>query len=602
MSRPTKIFLLISFFIALRLTLFNFNAAEWGDSYHILRSARDITKLTYSLEEKRLPGLPALMAPFLFIFEPVTAGRIVAALATLAVLILSYKLSQKLFPKSNWHLWVPIFLCISPVFLYWSIRVMTIVPFTALVLLAFYIFERAGQGPAATGFRVQPTRDGLPASGGLNPFGGPLGSPMGSNPLKNFVEGWTPLGLGVVLGLACLTRYEGFLLLPGFFLFYVLKKRWRELFTVFIPWAVVTLPWFVWSKLIVKGPTGAAYFKEAMTFNLFDWGRFWFWGLSVLFLFVFPPFFAFVIKGFKGRLEVVKGDGIYCLPFGSFLVLEAALAFFWTPSVPRILIPVMPFLLMLFLEGVDGMSEPEFPRARLLGLSSGEGKSLALGPQSQALFLRTPWLIFFLALFLLYILGQYHQRAYFLVLSRGGMGLVLGFSGLALLSLMGGRWLRWKRGLRRLFYISLVVVLAVSSFVIVGNQRKIYATVREVSEQAAQFDGKTAYSDETGVSWWYLTRLNDKGVYFPQKTKLSSEEQWQWLRENTVKYVLWTNEFNRGSTLSILDDPEYEDRFEPILDEEVEVADVIDSFLIGAGVLPEREYPRLGSVLYEIVY
>jgi len=552
MKNSYKVLLLFCFFVALRLALLNLNAAEWGDSYHILRGALALINFSYPLDEKRLPGFSALIAPFLFLAEPVSAGRIVVALLTLAILILSYKLDQLLFPERRDHLWVPIFLALTPVFLYWSIRVMAIVPFTALVLAVFYIFYRCVNGTGLVRKRTL-----------------------------------LYILLGVLVGLACLVRYDGFLLLPGFFAFFFLRRKWRDIFTVFGPWAVVTLPWYIWSRFIAAGQTSSAYFAEARTFSLLDLGRLRFFALSVLFLFVFPPFMAFIWEGVRSFVRRNREDLICFLPLGGFILLEILLAFFWTPSVPRILIPTMPFLIIFFLEGVERPSglaprRSEFaPELRRIPSQVWGGWKL---------------LLISFGLFVLYIAGQYFERAYFLVLSRGGMVLVLAFSFLSVIALVSN-FNNWSK---RLFYTFFLLALSVSSFVVLGNQRKIYLTVYRLSQDASHLPGKVAYFDETGVSWWYLNQLSGNGVYYPQDATLSSEGQWQWLRRNDVRYILWTNEFNRGSVLSIVNDADYHDRFRLLRRVEVEISDGIDRFLIRRGLLPEREYPVLSSALYEV--
>ncbi len=414
MNDSHKVFLLLCLFAAIRIALFNIEPIEWERSHQLLRGAEEINQLTFSVEEIELPLFSALIAPFLFFLEPVVAGKIVAGLATFFTLVLSYLVSREIFPNGDFHLWVPILLFLTPVFLFWSLQITSVVVFTALVLWAFYIFY---------GWRVEL----VPRLIKEDP------------PLLNYVF------LGAVIGLACLTRYEGFLLLPGFFLYFLVQKRWVEKALFIISWGVVVLPWFVWSKFYAPGAEASFYFQEEIGNQFLNWLNFEIFLFSLLFLFVFPPFFVFAFGGFKTLLKRKRSALTVHWPLFSFIVLETVLFFLWTGAVPRIMIPIMPLLLPFFLRGVF----------EILGRSDG-------------VVFRTrvfvPWFIASFGLCILFGVLQYFGRIRFPVFSLEQTGLICGLSFVALCSL----FIRNVDRGYRFFFVFLAAALASASFVVFG--------------------------------------------------------------------------------------------------------------------------------------
>jgi hypothetical protein len=110
-----------------------------------------------------------------------------------------------------------------------------------------------------------------------------------------------------------------------------------------------------------------------------------------------------------------------------------------------------------------------------------------------------------------------------------------------------------------LVVIGLFIQVALSAG-IVENNRLVYASVYEaVRDPVVQNAELIAYSDETGVSNWYL---RGNGIYYNQD--LTSQEQLDWLRDNSVDYILWTNEHNEEQELTVVTDGEYSGYFEPV--------------------------------------
>jgi len=526
-----SLIIFIFFYILLRVILININITEWGDSFRILRAAQYVLHFSYPLDEKRLPFFSALLAPGLLFLEPVLWGRIYSILAAVTNLILTAVLYKTLFPKvkPGTLTLVLAFLAFNPIFFYWSLRIMAETTFAALVLLVFVIY-----------FRGLASDKSFPTDAGL---GGHKALPY-------------EIGLGFVLALACLTRYEGFLLAGAFGLFFLIKRQWLTIIRVFLPVVLLVVPWFVLTKFILKGSTSDAYVSELGTFT-FDLNRFGYFITYSLFFLGFPPLVGLLITNRQSQITHIRSrlkgliSGVLYSPLILFLTLEFPLFFIWTPSLPRIMLPVIPVVVIFFVQALQNFwgVVQESPRRSLRIL-----------------------IITFLSL-LIFMALQFKFRLYFLVLSRTGLTMIIVLSLLSIAAI----WFRSKK----LFITSALISMLVGCLVVVANQRLVYSTIYQASVYAQALPGKIAYSDETGVSAWYL---EDKGVYFPQNSRV---DQTEWLQENQITYILDTNEFNRGSKLEV-SNATCKRRFGVV------IADVLDNpGLYQAGFLGNKRYPLL---------
>ena len=147
MSKKLLIFFL--FFLVLRVLLFNINISEWGDSYHIVKAAESLrSDFSYPTDEKRLPLFSVLIALTPSPIEMSVWAKVMQIFLTAGILFLSNRLDRRFFPDlSENYCLLPIAYCLfSPVFLYWSLRVVGGVLLTFLVLLAFEIYYGGGPG------------------------------------------------------------------------------------------------------------------------------------------------------------------------------------------------------------------------------------------------------------------------------------------------------------------------------------------------------------------------------------------------------------------------------------------------------------------------
>ncbi|MCA9302008.1 glycosyltransferase family 39 protein, partial [candidate division WWE3 bacterium] len=135
-------FIVLAFVILIRALFTNVNAAEWGDSYRILRAAEYLRNYQYPSDEKRAPLFSLILAARPSKVDPVQWGRaemlvITALLLTVFTYYVRYFISSPVYQSLSIAL-----LGFNPVFFYWSLRIMADVPFLLLVLCSFYLLKR----------------------------------------------------------------------------------------------------------------------------------------------------------------------------------------------------------------------------------------------------------------------------------------------------------------------------------------------------------------------------------------------------------------------------------------------------------------------------
>ena len=507
-----KFFIFLFLFLVVRVALFNFNVSEWGDSYSIVRAAESLrSNFSYPLDEKRLPLFSVLIALNPLPVEMIVWAKILQVLLTAGILLLTFRLAKRLFPNlSDDYCLMTIAYCLfSPIFLYWSIRVVGDVLLTFLVLLSFNVYDSKHR--------------------------------------------WRLPLLGLVCGLAVLTRYEGFLLFGAFALPLLLRKKFKPLIFYSLFFIFVISPWFVRNFLVFGNPLHSTYFSEPSTYAYSSKTPLVFLA-SLVFLFGFPPVFGFVVRGFRrlaGRL-----------PLLIFILLELLLILLWPPAA-RLFLPLIPILMIFAVGGLVGQL------------------------QKGRIFLATTGLT------VVYVVSQYFLRLHFLVLSKSGLVLITGLGFLSAISWLVFDFEKAKKAFIALFLASEMV----ASFVVISNHRLIYSDALRAAQFAAALEGLTGYSDETGVVKYYL---GEKGRKLPDDFT-EPKQQWQWLQENEIDYVLATDEYEQLSRFNLFASGDYVDKFNLIESWEVEAADVFDFWLMRRGFFPQREYIVKRSWVYEVL-
>ncbi len=513
--KRAHLFLLAAVFVALRLALFNINIAEWGDSYDFLRIAESITRGEYPPDAKRLPVFPLLIAVGIPFLDAVVWAKIVVLLASAGGLFLTCRLTRRLFPdlSANWLLAAGYLLLFSPIFLYWSIRVVAEPVFAFWVLLAFNLF-------------YDPPR---------------------------FLRGLRQVAfMGADCGLAAMTRYEGFLLFGALGLGLLTRERGERrgillsLVLYSVAFVLVISPWLLRNYLVFGTVFYTLYSDDPAGFLNAAFYR-WQWLSYAVFLFGFPWGFWWLVRG----LGLLRQKWLHYLPIFAYVVLSLALFFVWCPR-SRFYIP-----LLLLLSG--------FVVA---------GFRASTTAHRDKLF---PFAAF--ALLALHTFVTLKYRFYFLGAGGVSRAAVLGLGLAAVLgSVLFAALKRLRAYLPKMLFLTTLVCEIFVSFGVISNRRLMYSSVYQAATDPVLSGELVVFSDETGVSSWYL-----RGNSLKYDENLLVEEQWRWFESSGACFVLWTNEHEEGSRLSVVTDPEFSARFELVEDY---VYYLRPSIL--EGVLPEK--------------
>ncbi len=510
--------ILLSIFVILRIALFNINIAESGDSYDFLRIAEAITQGRYPLDAKRLPVFPALIAVGLPIFEAVFWAKIVAFVFSLGCLVLTIKLAEKILPQALTDLdllFLGFLLLFCPVILYWWIRVVAAPVFAFFVLAGFNLFYTVVQARHASQLRIAL--------------------------------------LGLVSGLAAMTRYEGFLLFGAIGLGLlieklislskpikvgaVIKKVLPPLLLYSFFFLLIISPWFIRNYINFGSLMYSSYSEDPAGFMSDFYTRMQ-WLYYALFMFGFPFGIWAMVRAVYAR----RGSARAYTPLFAFCLLSLALFFVWGPRA-RFYSYLVPLLLPFVVFGVKRIAECN----------------------------RVFDAFVFLTLLVIYFLGVWKFRFYFLgagkICKMSALLLAGSAVGAELLKIFTPKWQKYS------YYVLVVLALliqAVTSFGIIKNNRLIYASVyKAVHDPVLEQANTVAFYDETGVSHWYL---RNNGIYYEQS--LTPQEQFEWLIENNVDYILWTNEHNEGQELSVVQHGDYTDYFQPVFEYTYTVGDL----------------------------
>lgn len=472
-------------FLIVHVALFNINVAEWGDSYRILRASEHIRLGIYPEDEKRPPLFSIFTAMRIEDIDAILWGRVVMFIFSLLTFYVFDKFS-KIFIKNEKYQFISlIFFIFNPVYLYWSLRIMADVPFSFFVLLFFYLISRWEK--------------------------------------LNFLK---LILLGLVCGLAILTRFEGYLLLisglfavifhrEGIFNKKIKIKDFLSLFWRNFPKMVILglttfiliSPW-----LAYRNPLKSTYFQETQR-RIYDFKMVWSYISSILYMFGFTSAFYLIYKNFRTLFDfLLKNIGI-----SAFILLELVLILLWPAAIPRLFVPLIPFFIVLLTVCLE-TTLSQFSNGRKL-------THFDLG------------LNVFLLLF--YIFSQFFLKLQFL------MPVKVIFSAIVFLQILTIVSAFVKRGKYFTFTVSFSMILWSLSVIFI--HKDIYKAVKSAGIYSRDnLTGKVISNDSTGIVDWYTnySTPNDfvEGKYwdFSKKESLSYED----LLSENVSHLIVTDEDN----------------------------------------------------------
>lgn len=481
--------LIYAFFIILHIFLFNINATEWGDSYSILRSAESVKTGVYPQKEKRPPLFSVVLATRPSGVDAIVWGRGVVFVFSLLSLVFFDKLVSQLIKNEKYQKIALILFILNPVYLYWSIRIMSDISFSFFGILIFYLLSN----------------------------------------WKEKLSVRKSILLGVLTGLSILTRFEGYILFFALLIGVIFlnsrlelntfKPRtffidlWRKL-KFLLPLGLTTLL-VVLPYWLFRSPLDSKYFGE-QEYRTFDWRLIWIYFSSLFYVLGFLPFFYFIFKSvfsYKKTGSVVRflrenvGISVYIL-------LEMVLILWWPAAVPRLFSAIIPFFVILLVLSYEELQSKGF-KLKVLDYIA---------------------LVFLIGNF---GLTQYFFKLQFLVSNQWAFIFVFILQIFILIFLI----LRKEKIFLMFSFISLLVW----SLTTIWVHRFIYISMKEAAVYAAKnLSGDVIYNDTYGIADWYLNRSGiNKNINGDRYDILILQDiSYKRIAGKNPDYLLLTNENN----------------------------------------------------------
>ncbi|OGC45185.1 hypothetical protein A2V49_00155 [candidate division WWE3 bacterium RBG_19FT_COMBO_34_6] len=464
-------FLLI--FIFVHLIFFGINYSEWGDSYRILRASEFIRNLTYPEDEKRQPLYSLLLALRPGSVDQIFWGRFIMFwISILSFLVFTKILSLYNLDNRTKNIAL-VLLIFNPVLLYWSIRIMADMFFTLIVLLTFYVYQR----------------------------------------YKYVLNNKILFLLGFLASLGILIRFEGYILAfcigIGFIYDrYINKEKAIDIAKMYIVYGagifIFVFPW-----LIYRNPLTSKYFDEPSG-RKYDLEMLAIYINSLLYIFGFTSagiFLSGEVKKIKNVL--LKNPAIFL-----FVILELILALVWPAAIPRLLVPIIPFMIITV----------------SITVTKFFANSIKIKMKEVAVLL---------LLLILYISSQYLLKLQFLVPIKNFFILIIFIQFFNIYAIYKKRF--------NLFFVSLIFSTVIWSFSTIYLHKDIFKAIVEANIYIVKnINGKIAYNDVSSVSDWYMNQKSQKdnitGFYLNMDSK--KNRSYDTLLKRNADYILITNEHN----------------------------------------------------------
>ncbi len=481
--------LIYAFFIVLHVFLFNINATEWGDSYSILRAAESIKTGVYPQKEKRPPFFSVVLSTRPHGVDAITWGRGVVFVFSFASFIFFDKLVCQYIKSTKYQKFALILFTLNPIYLYWSIRIMSDIPFSFFGIVIFYLLSR----------------------------------------WKEKLDIKKSTLLGALAGLSILTRFEGYILFFALFIgvvflnsglklsafkprtfFFGLWHKLKFLLPLGLTTLFVLLPYWLF-----RSPLDSKYFGE-QEYRTFDWRLIWVYFSSLFYILGFLPFFYFIFKNIFSYKKT--GSAVRFLMenvgISVYLLLEMVLILWWPAAVPRLFSAIVPFFVILLV-----LSYEEF---------QSRGSELKVLDYVALAFLIGN-----------FGLTQYFFKLQFLVSNQWAFIFVFILQIIILIFLI----LRKEKMFLMFSFMSLLVWGLATIWV----HRFIYISMKEAAVYAAKnLSGYVIYNDTYGIADWYLNRSGiNKNVYGDRHDVLILHDiSYKRISGKNPDYILLTNENN----------------------------------------------------------
>ncbi len=422
---------------------------------------------------------------------------------SLGVCFIFYKLCQNYLATKWERLLAVILLALNPVYLYWSLRIYADVFFSLLILLCFYFFEvwRKNRGD-----------------------GGKL-------------SGLYLATMGLICALSILTRFEGYLLTlaTAIGVIVVLDKsahqKFKESVLVFVTTGLIVLPW-----LIYRNPLTSSYFEEPAG-RKYDMVMFLTYVVSYLFVLGIIPAFSLIATKLAGAKPIDLLTKVKQYPHViAFVILESLLILAWPAAVPRLFVPIIPFLILALVKSLDYFDKGDEddspssikPNSRVTSVKAEKGKTLVT---TMSIVLLTVYIVVQHKLRLQF-LGPH--TAVFVIVSALGVPSTLAI------------YIKSKK----LFLLSSVISMTILSASTIYLHKDVYRSIKEICDfSLREVAGKVIHNDTASIASWYLPKSDYKNL--DDKKYLTQN----YLAENQVDYLIITNEFNPNMEIDLAKRP-----------------------------------------------
>lgn len=475
-------------FILLHLFLFNINVAEWGDSYRILRASEFVRKGAYPADEKRPPLFSILLAIRPNNVDQVVWGRGLMLVVSVLFYLVFSSFLEKYVKDERFLLIGKLLFVFNPVLLYWSIRIMSDIPFAFLCLLSLYWVCTWG---------------------------------------KSFDFGKALL-LGFISGISVLLRFEGYLLAASVFIGIIfngltifkqdikwkkilstLKSNFPNALTFFITFILTITPY-----ILFRNPLGSSYFEETSGRN-YDIKMVWIFLISLIFVLGVIPAIYIIGKKFKVFTTFFLKNISICV----FVILETILILLWPAAIPRLFVSIIPLLTIPFTITL---------------------KEYFLEKKTRLIY----FVIFNSVILMFFIISQFLLKQQFLIPQKWWFVLVVCLQIVLIYTIYLNKF--------KLFFWALLINLLVWSMSPIYLHKDTFISVKNAATYAAEnLSGSVAYNDVSSVSDWYINyaERNGKIVGYYYNAESKKRLTFEALKELGATYLLITNEHNTDMTL-----------------------------------------------------
>lgn len=426
----------------------------------MLRASDFIRKGAYPADEKRPPLFPAILALRPNAVDAVQWGRGVMLVVSVAYFLVFSAFAELFIKDKRFLMLAKLLFIFNPVILYWSLRIMSDVPFALLVLLIFYCLHVWSKNLDLGKLIL-------------------LGFMSGLSVLLRF-EGYLVIG-ALIAGIFFLDQAVNFRMLKPKGLFEQFKRNFWHIFIYLITTVLTILPF-----ILFRNPFDSSYLGEPSG-RAYDIKTAWVYIVSLAFLFGFVPAFFIVLTKFRSFFSV------YTRSFGIlfFLLEELVLILLWPAALPRLFISVIPFLII--------------PLVILIKTYTGEK------PLNRILFL-----IINLCVLAFFAGSQYVLKLQFLVPGKINFLVILAIQLFVIFSFYKKSYV--------LTSVAIFVSVVFWSFSTIWLHKDIYSAIKQAAYYTTQnLSGTVAFNDTTSVFDWYVNfskpRTDLKAFYYTGKVE-----------------------------------------------------------------------------------